>query len=217
MTRRLSEAMLKKLQAEVAAAAQKGGALAKSAGERRAEEKLEKQVGALKHRIQMIEVEMALVRSEAATLLQTLLIAGLYRFRRRRDAKAERARRATLLQKCGRGQVVRQRAQQEMSERGRHFRAGQLAQAAQRWGSQGKMGQKWVGRYFAGKAAVLVQRRWRIQLLLRYSVLVQQRHTRGNLVQMRFGAKLREELTAERKAEQLLRVEALEHAWQAAM
>ena len=91
------------------------------------------------------------------------------------------------------------------------------AQAAQRWGSQGKMGQKWVGRYFAGKAAVLVQRRWRIQLLLRYSVLVQQRHTRGNLVQMRFGAKLREELTAERKAEQLLRVEALEHAWQAEM
>ena len=66
----------------------------------------------------------------------------------------------------------------------RHFRAGQLAQAAQRWGSQGKMGQKWVGRYFAGKAAVLVQRRWRIQLLLRYSVLVQQRHTRGNLVQV---------------------------------
>ena len=58
-------------------------------------EKLEKQVGALKHRIQMIEVEMALVRSEAATLLQTLLIAGLYRFRRRRDAKAERARRET--------------------------------------------------------------------------------------------------------------------------
>ena len=77
------------------------------------------------------------------------------------------------------------------------------------------MGQRWVGRYFAGKAAVLVQRRWRIQLLLRYSVLVQQRHTRGNLVQMRFGAKLREELTAERKAEQLLRVEALELAWQA--
>ena len=31
---------------------------------------------------------MALVRSEAATLLQTLLIAGLYRFRRRQAAKA---------------------------------------------------------------------------------------------------------------------------------
>ena len=52
-------------------------------------------------------------------------------------------------------QVARKRAQQEMSDRGKHFRRGQLAGATQRWGAQGKVSQKWVGRYFSGTAAVL--------------------------------------------------------------
>ena len=52
-----------------------------------------------------------------------------------------------------------------------------------------------------------MQRRWRIQLILRYSVLVQQRHTRGNLVQVTIRVRVRVRVRVRHTRGNLVQVE----------